>query len=443
MNNTLYIPDTITVGFQSRTDTFTGKLGYVIYTDHKGKLRKEASWNSWRSAGLGSITVDNKPTQGHTLNKGVQRDGHWGTGRSVVRVWDPRDFEFEISIDNLIGVLMHADVCKRDITESCVFAWKGTELILLPTNSVEYQESVKHTLKQSVKFSARDLVVGHTYGDKRDSSTWVYLGRHQQYEPARALADGDSGRESYYRRLKWTGQRLAKVKHVFASPDGLTFEIRDPSFISGVISDEVSANVAKLLDAYFGKIKSQPWKGITASGDIPSYYLSGRGSHQCYVALDDKRLIEIAISPGNYLTHMISFSAARVYLYDHENQRVHMTQPKLIGNYYSRSSAAPAVVVEGFSVDDEDVVSLIKSINDDYNQAVVGAPIELAAHESNSYHRSAEAIQASEQCASMSLAARSKVYTKYNFKYECAAILEDGKIAVIDYDYKSAYRIKD
>ena len=44
----MFIPKRIKIGFQQRPDTFTGKLSYIIYYDEKGKLRKEASWNSWR-----------------------------------------------------------------------------------------------------------------------------------------------------------------------------------------------------------------------------------------------------------------------------------------------------------------------------------------------------------------------------------------------------------
>ena len=47
-NEKLYIPKKINVGFQLRQGTYTGKLAYVIYWDDKGKLRKEASWESWR-----------------------------------------------------------------------------------------------------------------------------------------------------------------------------------------------------------------------------------------------------------------------------------------------------------------------------------------------------------------------------------------------------------
>ena len=44
----IYIPKKIKVGYQDRSDTYTGKLAYVIYYDEKNKLRKEKSWNGWR-----------------------------------------------------------------------------------------------------------------------------------------------------------------------------------------------------------------------------------------------------------------------------------------------------------------------------------------------------------------------------------------------------------
>ena len=39
----LMIPDRIKVGYQKRDDTYTKRLAYVIYYDHKGVLRKEKS----------------------------------------------------------------------------------------------------------------------------------------------------------------------------------------------------------------------------------------------------------------------------------------------------------------------------------------------------------------------------------------------------------------
>lgn len=35
----IFIPKTITAGFQKRYDTYTGQLAYIIYTDEKGESR--------------------------------------------------------------------------------------------------------------------------------------------------------------------------------------------------------------------------------------------------------------------------------------------------------------------------------------------------------------------------------------------------------------------
>lgn len=43
----IFIPTKCKVGFNTRTDTFTGKLGYIIYSDGK-TWRKEPSWENWR-----------------------------------------------------------------------------------------------------------------------------------------------------------------------------------------------------------------------------------------------------------------------------------------------------------------------------------------------------------------------------------------------------------
>lgn len=48
MKDTLYIPDKIKVGFQKRSDTYTGRLAFVTCLDAKGKLKSEKSWEGWR-----------------------------------------------------------------------------------------------------------------------------------------------------------------------------------------------------------------------------------------------------------------------------------------------------------------------------------------------------------------------------------------------------------
>ena len=66
-----FIPKQIKVGYNERSNTYTGKLGYVIYYDQKNVLRKERSWQSWRQENLGFNDYPNEPLEGFVLNKHV------------------------------------------------------------------------------------------------------------------------------------------------------------------------------------------------------------------------------------------------------------------------------------------------------------------------------------------------------------------------------------
>jgi hypothetical protein len=250
----LYIPSKIKVGFQERSDTFTGKLAYVIYFDEKGKLRKETSWENWRDTKIEAIEIDNTPRSGYLFNKGVQRGGYdWGTGRSSIRVYDPRDFEFEITVDNLMGILMHSDVSKRDIVEECVFAWEGKELVLLPVNSEEYQASVVYTAKQAEKFSAKNLVKGYVYNQKKSEEPLVYVGYFEWF---------DWGHEKHRDYDSPFSHRVVGKKHVFYDEKTKNFSTPAISALSSVNSEEVVENYASIVDDFFKLPNSQPIVGV-------------------------------------------------------------------------------------------------------------------------------------------------------------------------------------
>ena len=165
----LYIPKKLKVGFQNRSDTFTGKLAYVIYIDDKNVLRKEKSWNSWRSKDIEPIDLDNTPQSGFILNKDIKRYNwsHFSSNRTMIRVHDPRGFEFEITTENLIGILMTSDCNHRELIGEFTYSWDGPELVLLPIASEEYQKSVVYTELQSHKIGAKDLVPGCSYKSKK------------------------------------------------------------------------------------------------------------------------------------------------------------------------------------------------------------------------------------------------------------------------------------
>lgn len=181
VDSKMIIPKTITVGYNKRDDTYTGKLAYVIYTDDKGKLRKEASWQNWRDKKLGQDNFDNVPTSGFVLNKGVggaRMSYGWNARNEYVRVYDPRNFEFEISVSNLLFILQECSAIKgKGLEGEFVYSWSGTELVLLPVDCKEYEESAKHTERQKIKFDKKDLKEGYSYIMK-DGTEALYLGRH-------------------------------------------------------------------------------------------------------------------------------------------------------------------------------------------------------------------------------------------------------------------------
>lgn len=143
INEKLNIPDKIKVGFQERDDTYTGKLSYVTYINKKGKLAKEISWEGWRDKKITPLELDNVPTEGFVLNK---KAGGYSTGwnhrQTYCRVYDPRDFEFEISIENLLYILQECTSSKgKGLEGKFVYAWSGKDLVLLPVDSLDYKMS--------------------------------------------------------------------------------------------------------------------------------------------------------------------------------------------------------------------------------------------------------------------------------------------------------------
>lgn len=177
--STFFIPKQIKVGYQKREDTFTEKLAYVIYYDQKGELRKENSWQSWRDKTLGDDTFVNDPISGFVLNKhaGGYSSG-WNHRQSYCRVYDPRGFEIEITIDNLLWILDWVDCYKgKGLDGKFCYGWVGTDLVLIPECTEDYQESktFSDSLFKKPDTKKSDLVVGSSYKFK-DGSELAYVG---------------------------------------------------------------------------------------------------------------------------------------------------------------------------------------------------------------------------------------------------------------------------
>ena len=280
MNNSIFIPKKIKVGFQERTDTYTKRLAYVIYYDQKDKLRKEASWQSWRDKNIDPEEYENIPTDGFVLNKKVGGyASHWGDFRqSYVRVYDPRGFEFEITIPNLLYILEHTSSIKgKGLEGEFVYGWNGTDLVLIPTCSPDYKEltalNEKRFANQTIK--ARDLQIGATYltttnhqaiymgkfdeygyGYIFDGKDFATYGRMQKYAEKTNLKLYDKiSRKDRYRHMDGVNKGK-QFYFYFREHSGCSSHFETRSSISGWLIDTVSADPAPDYAEIFEKLEA-------------------------------------------------------------------------------------------------------------------------------------------------------------------------------------------
>ncbi len=295
MKSNLYIPKKIRVGFQKRADTFTGKLAYVVCFDEKGKLRKETSWERWRDKSIPYIDLDNNPVEGFMFNKGVERYGYFGSGRSVIRVHHPDEFEFEVSIDNLIGLLMNTDVSKRYIQGQCVFAWAGKDLVLLPVNSVEYEEATKYTSKQSDNISAKELQKGFKYSLKKSEEVLTYLGYFEYY-----------GNNNSIYIINYNKSMKSTKKHIFYSKSG-KFSTPSVSQLANCISTEVDQNYQSNYERFFKSIYSKKLNNVLI--EKPDFMVQDYKSKSIYKDFGENQII--GVSKDIYSDNEIYFDKYR------------------------------------------------------------------------------------------------------------------------------------
>ena len=247
-NSKLTIPKKISVGFVNRKGTYTGKLAYIIYTDEKGVLRKEKSWNDWRDHKIPPTEFDNVPTSGFVLNK---KAGDYGSGwhhrKASIRIYDPRDFEFEISIENHLFILEETSSIKgKGLEGEFVYSWDGADLVLLPVSSQEYKNSSVHTDLQTKKVTAKEIKEGCLYLNK-DNEQMLYLGRHNWY----AFIE----KNYTYRTFELQGKL-----HIFVSVDGKSTYWAQKGFtkLAAKLGDEPSPSFAEEFEKFKKSVHSIP-----------------------------------------------------------------------------------------------------------------------------------------------------------------------------------------
>jgi len=280
MKTQLYIPKKIKVGYNLREDTYTKKLAYVIYYDDKGVLRKEDSWKKWIDKGcdgkiydwntreykiepenirepLPTHDFDNIPTEGFVLNKkvgGYKSD--WNFRATYARVFDPRGFEFEITIPNLLFILQECNCYKgKGLEGKFVYSWDGKDLVLLPENCNEYEKCMKFTVLQAGKIGVNDLIPGCSYQTKQQEN-YIYLGKFNWHE-----FKYKSGR--FNGKYITNGTSSYKKQYIFIDESNKTFRpVSSLDFLAKINSDIPVSNYAELMDIFQKDKHSSPVSGF-------------------------------------------------------------------------------------------------------------------------------------------------------------------------------------
>lgn len=255
MKSLLRIPEVLHVGFQSRSDTYTGQLGYVIYTDEKGVKRKETSWENWRNKDINPLTINNVPTSGFVLNKGVggaRQSYGWNARNEYIRVFDPRGFEFEISVANLLFILQEATSTKgKGLEGDFVYSWDRKDLVLLPVDCAEYKSSTQYTELQSEKLDKSMFIPGRVFELKKTLDPYIYLGALE------CRTEPEYRHENEWPRiLQYLETAKFKKRHVFQNMKTGRYRY-DSGYTnySRVISEEINDTFADLYTEFHSSIR--------------------------------------------------------------------------------------------------------------------------------------------------------------------------------------------
>lgn len=165
--STIKIPEKVYVGFQGRRWQDEVPLGFMTpYTDDKAGEKRRATVDKWAKGyhnqkTFNSVIMENKPMIGFKIGRAIRRSRSWSSsGASKVRIEDPRGFELEITIENLV-MLMDGNLIENgELVGECVWGRDGGDNILLPLNSEPYKHSMSTKAAISSAISLREINPG-------------------------------------------------------------------------------------------------------------------------------------------------------------------------------------------------------------------------------------------------------------------------------------------
>lgn len=149
-------------------------LAFLTYDAHDAASKKRIDTVKNWCGSEKMCNLDNPPLSGFTFVDVVSR---YRTKNKLMRVFDPRGFIVEVSIDILLEIMQSATIKNGVIQEKCFWARKGTENILIPENTPLHEQYLSETVyAKAANISTKKLKVGGLYINK-DGKKYFYLGK--------------------------------------------------------------------------------------------------------------------------------------------------------------------------------------------------------------------------------------------------------------------------
>lgn len=288
MKENIFIPKQLHVGFQNRNNTYTGKLAYIIYEDENKNIRKEKSWNFWRDKNIEPLKISNEPTSGFVLNK---KAGDYASGlnhrQAYIRIYDPRDFEVEITVANLIYILEYTNSIKgKGLEGEFVYCFDRGEMWLIPICSPDYIKIQKFNeqIYAKKKILAKDLIIGATYKNKHNHHL-IYLGKFDYYENNQL--NPKEKRHFFYYEDNW--EKFVSYKSISGK------------FID-VVDEECVFNYTELFEELESKTTYSPYNpSLTEYEPLSKEEWANLTDSDIYVRKDE--IFALRTEAGDYVEH--------------------------------------------------------------------------------------------------------------------------------------------
>lgn len=194
-------PEKYYIGFQrqhfSQEENFR-MLGFATPNtgDYAFKKRK-ASVDGWSEKDLTPLDTENKPTHGFKI---VDAVSSYSTSNKKFRVEDPRGFELEIDVYNLLEIIEKHTIVQGTIMEPMLWGRFGGDNYLISGNSAEY----KHHLS-GPKVSA--LAAGMWMKNKAGNILYRFEGRMAYNLVASHVYRKDPDKHKHYYHWSHTNPR--------------------------------------------------------------------------------------------------------------------------------------------------------------------------------------------------------------------------------------------